>query len=52
MLITHDLTICPSCGMEIVIDDIDIDNGDLNCPNCGKLIDLESKDVTIFQREW
>lgn len=52
MLITEDLTICPSCGMEIVIDDVDADKGSLHCPNCGQLISLENPNTTVSQREW
>jgi predicted RNA-binding Zn-ribbon protein involved in translation (DUF1610 family) len=52
MLIIYDLTNCTSCGMEIVIDDIDAEAGELHCPSCGHLIVLSDPDVTIFQREW
>ena len=32
---------CPNCGADVVIGDEDIDNGYINCPQCGEKLEFE-----------
>lgn len=36
--------ICPSCNEEIVVDEDIVDLGEIECPNCGKTLELEFED--------
>ncbi len=32
---------CPSCGEDIIVEEADLENGDMNCPNCGEKLEFE-----------
>jgi DNA-directed RNA polymerase subunit RPC12/RpoP len=32
---------CPSCGEDIVIEESDLENGEINCPKCGEKLEFE-----------
>ena len=32
---------CPSCGEDIIVEEEDLENGDMICPNCGEKLDFE-----------
>ncbi|MDE6775759.1 MAG: hypothetical protein K2J37_05640 [Ruminococcus sp.] len=38
---------CPSCGDTILVDEGMIDEGSINCPNCGELLEFDYDDLTI-----
>ena len=32
---------CPACGADIIVEQEDLENGDMNCPNCGEKLEFE-----------
>ena len=42
--ILYDIT-CPSCGMEITIDEAKLSSGSMNCPYCGEILEFEGLDT-------
>ena len=32
---------CPSCGADIIVEEADLEKGDMKCPNCGEKLEFE-----------
>lgn len=44
-------TVCPTCGNTIVLADAVLDEGAMNCPCCGELLEFDFDDLTIDDLE-
>lgn len=44
-------TVCPTCGNTIVLADAILDEGVMNCPCCGELLEFDFDDLTIDELE-
>jgi len=44
-------TVCPTCGNTIVLADAILDEGVMNCPCCGELLEFDFDDLTIDDLE-